>query len=111
MSVFADRLKQVLKEKRIQQKELAMKLGISDRTVNSYCNGKSFPSLDALGEICRILDVSSDFLIGITDDFKRLEDKPDDVSGDILMIRRSYVAMTDKERELIRELVQTLTKS
>jgi transcriptional regulator with XRE-family HTH domain len=86
-------------------------LGISDRTVNSYCNGKSFPSLDALGEICRILDVSSDFLIGITDNFKRLEDKPDDVSGDILMIRRSYVAMTDKERELIRELVQTLTKS
>jgi transcriptional regulator with XRE-family HTH domain len=111
MSVFPQRLKAVLEERRMQQKELALILGISDRTVNSYCNGKSFPSLSGLAEICKILDVSADFLIGTIDEFKRLEAKPDEVSEDILMIRRSYVTMSDKERELIRELVQTLTKS
>jgi hypothetical protein len=55
--------------------------------------------------------VSADFLIGARDDFRHLEGTTDEISNDILMIRRSYASMTDKERELIRELVHTLTKS
>ncbi|NLK28343.1 MAG: helix-turn-helix transcriptional regulator [Clostridiales bacterium] len=111
MSVFPPRLRMVLAERKMKQKQLAMKLGISDRTVNSYCNGKSFPSLSILAQICTILNVSADFLIGARDDFRHLEGTTDEISNDILMIRRSYASMTDKERELIRELVHTLTKS
>ena len=51
----------------IKQTELARAVGVSKQCISDYKAGKSQPSLDTLFLICRYLDVSADFLLGLTD--------------------------------------------
>ncbi|MDE5756554.1 MAG: helix-turn-helix domain-containing protein [Clostridia bacterium] len=67
MSEFKDRLKEALAENNMSQNELAKKLFMSQAIVNNYCTGKREPSLEVFYSICKILDVSADFLLGLTD--------------------------------------------
>jgi putative transcriptional regulator len=49
------RLKQVLKEKGMTQRELSFRINRSVITINSWANQKSTPSIEVLVEICSIL--------------------------------------------------------
>ncbi len=53
------------KEKNISQEKLAEKIGITRQTLSNYENGITMPSLDQIKNICDILDMSLDEVIGI----------------------------------------------
>ena len=67
MNKFAERLCEVLKENNLSQVAFAKKIGMSQSVVNNYCTGKREPTLDVLIAICEVLDISSDYLIGLED--------------------------------------------
>ena len=67
MNKFKDRLNEVLAENNISQKALAQRIFMSQGIVNNYCTGKREPSLEVLISICKELEVSSDYLLGLTD--------------------------------------------
>ncbi|MDE7191331.1 MAG: helix-turn-helix domain-containing protein [Clostridia bacterium] len=67
MNKFKDRLREVLAENKISQRSLAKRLYLSQTIVNNYCTGKREPTLDVLISICKELDVSVDYLLGLTD--------------------------------------------
>ena len=67
MNKLSERLVEVLKANGISQNALAKKIGMSQGVVNNYCTGKREPSLDVLILICKALNESSDYLLGITD--------------------------------------------
>jgi transcriptional regulator with XRE-family HTH domain len=51
------RLDEVLKEKHIQQKDLAELLGVSKVSVSYWCNNQTNPSIDTLLNIAKVLEV------------------------------------------------------
>jgi putative transcriptional regulator len=51
------RLDEVLKEKHIQQKDLALRLGVSKVSVSYWCNNQTNPSIDTLLNIAKVLKV------------------------------------------------------
>lgn len=53
-----NRIKVMLVEKDISQKELAEKLGKSYSTINAYCTNRVQPSLEILYKIASFLSVS-----------------------------------------------------
>ena len=57
------RLDEVLKEKHIQQKDLAQKLGVSKVSVSYWCNNQTNPSIDTLLNIAKELNVKISELI------------------------------------------------
>lgn len=59
------RLREAIQYGNISQKELADKLGINPSTVSKYMRLDKFPSLDTFANICKILDVSSDEILGL----------------------------------------------
>ena len=67
MNKFKDRLKEVLAENGISQNALAKRLFLSQSIVNNYCTGRREPSLNVLIAICKELDVSADYLLGLVD--------------------------------------------
>lgn len=67
MNKFAERLNEALSDNDISQNALAQKIPMSQSVVNNYCTGKREPSLDVLISICKILNVSADYLLGLTD--------------------------------------------
>lgn len=67
MNKFSERLKEVLRERDMSQDALAKKIGMSQGVVNNYCTGKREPTLDVLVSICRALNESADYLLGLED--------------------------------------------
>jgi len=71
MDVFAIRLKEERKYQGYSQRAMAKKLEIPQGTYKGYellgeKNGRE-PSLDVVRRIARILDVSTDYLLGLED--------------------------------------------
>lgn len=67
MPEIQKRLRDAIKYSNITQKELADRLGINPSTVSKYMRLDKFPSLDTFANICRILDVSADDILGVND--------------------------------------------
>lgn len=66
--MLGERLQELRKDKGLTQKELADKLGFSERTVGAYEMGKSKPSYDRLIQLCEYLNVSVEYLLEIIDE-------------------------------------------
>lgn len=62
-----NRLREAIKSGNISQKELAEKLGINPSTVSKYMKQNKYPSLDTFANLCKILDVSADEILGLKD--------------------------------------------
>lgn len=58
-------LRNAIKQSGLTQQEIADKLGIKQPTVSEYVNGKSFPALDTLANLCQLLDVDANDILCI----------------------------------------------
>lgn len=65
--VFANRFKELMKEKNISQAQLAEKLHIPEKIIAQYEEGV-VPNNRLLGKITKFFDVTSDYLLGLIDD-------------------------------------------
>ncbi len=59
------RLREEIKSSHMTQKEIADKLGINPSTVSKYVRLDKYPSLDTFANLCDILDVSADDILGL----------------------------------------------
>lgn len=59
------RLRDEIEASGMTQRELAEKLRINPSTVSKYMRLDKFPALDTFANICEILDVSSDEILGL----------------------------------------------
>lgn len=62
--LFAQRLKKARKEKGFTQRELAMRLGLSDKSISMYEKGISYPPVGNLLMICQELDRDILYFLG-----------------------------------------------
>jgi transcriptional regulator with XRE-family HTH domain len=60
---FGDKLKEILEEKNISQKELASTLNIAPTTLSGYITNKRQPDFELVKKIAFTLNVSTDFLL------------------------------------------------
>ena len=60
-----NRLREAIAQSGISQKDLADKLGINPSTVSKYMRLDKYPSLDTFANICEVLDVSADEILGL----------------------------------------------
>ena len=59
------RLRAAIKSSGIQQKDIAKQIGVSAQTVSKYMNVNVFPALDTFAKLCKVLDVSAGYILGI----------------------------------------------
>ena len=64
---FCERLKSVRLENGMTQKDVYEKLGVSPNGYASYEQGRTEPNIDTIIKLCKIFDVSADYLLGIED--------------------------------------------
>ncbi len=67
MEHFGERLRQVLNERHMSQHTLASRAMISETSVYFYINKNVMPSAIYLRQICEVLGVSADYLLGLED--------------------------------------------
>ncbi len=62
------KIKELRKEKKMTQKELAKLVNKSETGLASWEQGLSEPSVNDIRLLCQIFGVSADFLLGLEDD-------------------------------------------
>ena len=65
--LFEKRLRELRKEKGLSQVQLGELLGYGDTAISGYATGRNEPGFMDLIRICEILDVSADYILGISD--------------------------------------------
>ncbi len=72
MIYYTERLKEIRKYCGMSQKEMAEILGISQQHYSMYEMGKRILNAEQIIKICKACNVSANYLLGLTDEFKEL---------------------------------------
>lgn len=67
-NLFGYRIKEIRQEKKLNQREFAKLLNVTQGALCRWEIGENVPNLEVLFQIAKILDISADYLIGLTDD-------------------------------------------
>ena len=73
LEIFSDRVKQLMTEKDIKEKELTNETGVELSCLYAYLRQASFPSLESAIKLASFFKCSLDYLFGFTDDFEKRE--------------------------------------
>ena len=67
LPIFRERLHEALKQLDLSQRQFALSIGKDPRTVNHVFKGPVHPDLGTLKDFCERLNVSADWLLGLSD--------------------------------------------
>ena len=62
---FPQRLMEALKKSGLTQQQVADQMGSKKCSVSSWMNGRILPSVPVVADLCRVLHVSADYLLGL----------------------------------------------
>lgn len=102
--MIGQRIRDLRKQKRMSQTELAKSAEVSQTTVTAWETGKAEPSSSAVAKLADIFNVTTDYLLGRPN---KQETKKDDVElsdDDVIMTWRGK-PLSDEDRELIRRIM------
>lgn len=102
--MIGQRIRDLRKQKRMSQTELAKSAGVSQTTVTAWETVKAEPSSSAVAKLADIFNVTTDYLLGRPN---KQETKKDDVElsdDDVIMTWRGK-PLSDEDRELIRRIM------
>jgi transcriptional regulator with XRE-family HTH domain len=99
---FADRLRQLRKQRDLSQAELAQRAGLHPNLIGRYERGESRPTADTLKGLADALGVSGDYLLeGATDQAAkaRFEDR------ELLEQFQEVERLTDEDKALVKSFL------
>ncbi len=57
------RLAEAINQSGMSQSEIARKIGVSHQQISCYVLGKKMPALDTLANLCKVLDVDTNYIL------------------------------------------------
>lgn len=101
--MMGKRIKARRKELNLTQKELTEKAGLNDKYISNIERATSIPSIDTLVNICKVLDISIDFILnGFM--YKDIE------TSTIHMIINKLKLMEQEEQQFILDFLELYSK-
>ena len=86
MDTTIQRIRKLMEECQLSQRNLADQLQVSASALNNYLTGKRWMDLKIIRQICDCLDTSADYLLGLSDQ-KHTTRLPDDEQKLLEMFR------------------------
>ena len=104
--MLGSRIRELRKERKMSQRELAEKLNVSQQTIGAWETERIVPGADTLGNIANYFGVTTDYLLGRSE--QRKENKDDFTVQEALDSVMSFDGkpMTDNDREIIEGLIR-----
>ena len=104
---FGERLKQLIDENGITQRQLSRELNMAPTTLSGYANGYREPDFFTLTQFADYFQVSVDYLIGYSDNPSRAEASHDQGAEQLLGY---YEKLTPETRRLLLDEARLLIK-
>lgn len=67
MSIISERIKELRHEKKLTQKQLAEKIGISEISIRKYESGDRIPKFEVVEKLASVFNVQFDYIVGRSD--------------------------------------------
>jgi transcriptional regulator with XRE-family HTH domain len=110
--MFAKRLKQLRKKRKLTMQEVADYIGVAKSTYAGYESGYRQPTIESIQSISRKLRTSADYLLGLTD----LEEPPAELNHNAKQylnydkLHWDGVPLERDDLELIRSLLERVLR-
>lgn len=88
---FNIRLENLIEEKNVSQKQLAIDLHVSKSTINGYITGYREPDFEMLVRLATYLDSSTDYLLGLSNEKKPAPSKLDADEAELIRLYRTLI--------------------
>ena len=108
-SISMNNLKKIIDEKGLSIVKVANEASISDSTLYNYIKSERIPSVATLVELSRVLNTSTDYLLGLTDNPVKTNDV-EKVAKDenIEFLIQSILSLPKDKQELVSAYVKGL---
>lgn len=107
MSTIGERIVYLREQQGISQKELAKQLGITAASLSRYENNIYDPKSTIIIGLTKLLNTSSDYLLGLTQDY-RPSAKPCAITEKDLHVWELYRTLSSEDKIRIEERILTL---
>ena len=115
---FIERVRSLMKEKNMSQKELAEKAGITEASMSKYLSGERTPRVDVIVNLANALETTTDYLLGkdviltsneeefqtVTNHF--IQDIEDEMLNELISL---YSSISNEKKKDLLQLVKSLT--
>lgn len=98
---FSIRLENLIQERNITQKQLSLELHIAPTTLNGYVNNYREPDFNTLVRLAQYFDVSSDYLLGLSNEKKPFPSSLSPAENTLIHLYRTLVP--DRQELLIEQ--------
>ena len=100
------RLKDLRKKNNVMQKEVAKVIGVSVQAYSNYELGKRFPDIDAIPKLADYFDVTTDYLLGRTNEPNLMAPPPPQAFMDVL--NALVVHASEEDMDVIKNIIKAL---
>ena len=104
--MLAKKIRELRNEKGISQSSLANHLGLTQQAIAKWEKGIAEPDSVTLNKLASFFNVSVDFLLGRTNVRNSNNNVDEDFPDDVKVLMRSVSKLTDKQKEIVKRLVQ-----
>jgi len=101
---IGERIKDIISDRNMTQKQLAGELRLHQGTLSGYLRDQRQMPYSILVEVCQVLDVSADFLLGLTD----ARESPQVLTAEERRYLEDRRALTPQQRELVEVQIATM---
>ncbi len=101
MKIFCERVKQLLREKKLTQAELSSISGVTAPSLCRYLSGETEPRIDVVRNLARALGVSETYLLGSDEERSDVDEKEELKQ----MVARNRHILTKKDKSEIIALL------
>jgi transcriptional regulator with XRE-family HTH domain len=116
--VFGKRLKKLREEKKLTQEQLGKLVNLSQQTIGHYEVNRAKPDLETMRRFAEIFNVSTDYLLGRTDNRNERTPSPSiddelnqimrDLGPDVTLQFYDLKGMSQEEKEQLKIFLQGL---
>lgn len=102
--LLKDRVYQLRKEARLSQQQLGEILGLSHKSISMIESGGRGTTVDKLALLAEYFHVSTDYLLGLTDDPSRRDDPPEEILTVFRSLRPEFQACALEQLRSLKKL-------
>ncbi len=105
-------IKELRREMDCTQNKLADVLGVTQDSISLWENDKRIPDTQYIVAMAKFFDVTTDYLLGLTDEYKSvrfgIENNSSALTPEENALIKKYRAMSDKEKALLIQYIELL---
>lgn len=106
--VFVGRVKLLMAQKQLSSSELADRADLARSAMTMFFAGERKPSADAVVKLAEVLDATTDYLLGVSD-----ESRDSDLfqHPKVAKLVRVFLALNSKDQDRVIEMVHLFSKT